>query len=95
MSAALWTSPGASAPGAFDDADNFRVHDVFAMRATLGRMPVVLDCGDSDPFIRADHAFVDGFTTPPGTQYAPGGHPTDYWRRTAPSLLRFASAHLA
>ena len=95
MSAALWTSPGASAPGAFDDADDFRAHDVFALRPALARVPMMLACGDSDPFIRANHAFVDGLATAPPTQFTAGGHTDDYWRRTAPSLVRFASAHLA
>lgn len=94
MSAALWTTPGASAPGAFDDAEDFRAHDVFALRPVLAPVPLLLACGDSDPFVRANHAFVDGFTSPPRSQFTPGGHTDTYWRATAPTLVRFAASAL-
>ena len=94
MSAALWTTPGASAPGAFDDAEDFRAHDVFALRPVLAPVPLLLACGDSDPFVRANHAFVDGFTSPPRSQFSPGGHTDTYWRATAPTLVRFAASAL-
>lgn len=94
MSAALWTAPGDSAPGAFDDAEDFRAHDVFALRPVLERLPLLVACGDSDPFVRADHTFVDGFTPPPSSSFTPGGHTTSYWRSTAPSAVRFLAPHL-
>ncbi|GAA1886348.1 alpha/beta hydrolase [Lapillicoccus jejuensis] len=95
MSAALWTAPGDSAPGAFDDAEDFRAHDVFALRPVLARVPLLVACGDSDPFVRADHAFVDGSTPPPASRFTPGGHTTAYWRATAPTAVRFLTPHLA
>lgn len=95
MSAALWTAPGASAPGAFDDAEDFAAHDVFTMREVLTSVPMRLACGRSDPFVRANHAFIDGFVMPPPSDFAPGGHTTDYWRATAPGLLEFLSTQLA
>lgn len=95
MSAALWTAPGDSAPGAFDDAEDFRAHDVFALRSILDAQPLRMACGRSDPFVRANHAFVDGFASPPPADFAPGGHTDDYWRATAPGLLEFVSSRLA
>lgn len=95
MSAALWTTPGASAPGAFDDADDFGTHDVFALRDVLGRVPLRLDCGVDDPFISANRAFVGGFATAPVAAFGPGGHNDTYWRSVAPTQVAFAAGHLA
>ncbi len=84
MSSALWTSSGASAPGAFDNREDFLAHDVFARASALAGMPVRLDCGASDPFIAANRAFAtlvphavvtfdagghdDAYRRPPGIQ---------------------------
>ncbi len=95
MSAALWTAPGDSAPGAFDDAEDFRAHDVFALRSALAAQPLRMACGRSDPFVRANHAFVDGCAPSPPADFAAGGHTDEYWRATAPGLLEFVSTHLA
>jgi len=77
-SAALWLSPGDSAPGAFDDRDDFVRHDVFRLRSRLRGIPVRLDCGLDDPFLHADRAFAAGL---PGTttHFDPGGHSDAFW----------------
>src|SRR6476661_1898259 len=80
-SAALWTAPGSSAPGAFDDAEDFEAHDVFARSRTdvLRRIPVRLDCGRSDPFLAGNRAFKRALPSAKLT-LDEGGHTADYWK---------------
>jgi S-formylglutathione hydrolase FrmB len=85
-SAALWTSPGRSAPGAFDDAEDFAAHDVFRRTAVLRRVPIRLDCGASDPFVTANRAFASALPTARLT-VDPGGHDDGYWRGHGGSQL--------
>jgi enterochelin esterase-like enzyme len=87
-SAALWTSPGRSAPGAFDDAEDFAAHDVFRRTAVLGRVPVRLDCGASDPFVAANRAFA---ATLPSARLTvdQGGHDDGYWGGHAAAQMRW------
>jgi len=77
-SAALWQSPGDSAPGAFDDSEDFVRNDVFAARGTLGGIPVRLDCGRDDPFIVANRAFARELPDAAVT-FDEGAHTEDYW----------------
>jgi hypothetical protein len=86
MSTALWTSPGASAPGAFDDAEDYRAHDVFAPERLLPGTPVSIACGVQDPFIAANRAYV---AMRPATTHVfdRGGHDGDYWRIHARRLI--------
>jgi pimeloyl-ACP methyl ester carboxylesterase len=94
-SAALWTAPGASAPGAFDDRADFETHDVFAPSRTrvLARIPVRLDCGDRDPFVGANRAFARRLPSARLT-VDEGGHNTDYWRRHAGAQLDWVADRL-
>lgn len=89
-SAALWTSPGDSAPGAFDDRADFLAHDVFAddRLATLARLPVRLDCGRDDPFAGANRAFARVLPSAALT-VDPGGHSGTYWREHGGAQLRW------
>lgn len=80
MSSALWTSPGASAPGAFDNREDFLAHDVFARASALAGMPVRLDCGTSDPFIAANRAFAT-LVPQAVVTFDAGGHDDAYWRQ--------------
>ncbi|MFV0464256.1 MAG: hypothetical protein ACK5MP_13870 [Nostocoides sp.] len=86
MSAALWTSAGATAPGAFDDAEDYATHDVFDARHRLSGVPISMACGTSDPFYAGNVAYV---TARPGTRqtFDAGGHTGDYWSTHAPPLL--------
>lgn len=94
-SAALWTEPGASAPGAFDGREDFLAHDVFAAsrRTVLVRIPVRLDCGRSDPFVAANRAFAQALPSAKFTVDA-GGHTNGYWRDHAGDQLRWLRQQL-
>jgi S-formylglutathione hydrolase FrmB len=94
-SAALWTSPGSSAPGAFDDRDDFLAHDVFAPRRlrVLRRIPVRLDSGASDPFVAGNRAFAEALPTAHLT-VDDGAHTGDYWRGHAGAQLRWVAERL-
>ena len=94
MSAALWTSPGASAAGAFDDREDFLAHDVFARTTDLARMPVSLACGTSDPFIAANRALAAKLPHA-GSSFDAGGHDDGYWRPHGIQALEWCAATLA
>ena len=94
MSAALWTSPGASAAGAFDDREDFLAHDVFARTTDLARMPVSLACGTSDPFIAANRALAAKLPHAM-TTFDAGGHDDGYWRPHGIRALEWCAAALA
>jgi pimeloyl-ACP methyl ester carboxylesterase len=89
-SAALWTEPGLSAPGAFDDRADFEAHDVFDPRRTrvLAKIPVRLDCGRSDPFVPGNKAFAEALPSARLT-LDEGGHTADYWKGHGPAQLRW------
>lgn len=86
MSAALWTRPGDAARGAFEDAQDFREHDVFARSRRLAGIPVTLACGRQDPFIQGNRAYV---AARPRTRHVfdTGGHDDAYWRSHAEKLI--------
>ncbi|GII98660.1 enterochelin esterase-like enzyme [Sediminihabitans luteus] len=94
-SPALWEDAADTAPGAFDDAEDFAEHDVMGHQADLAGAPVRVDCGTADPFAPATRAYRDGFATPPAGGFEPGEHTNDYWRRMAPAQLTFLGRHLA
>jgi poly(3-hydroxybutyrate) depolymerase len=98
MSAALWVQPGLSAPGAFDDAEDWERHDVFSRRARFADIPIRLACGTSDPFYAADKAFVDGFPSTAAYDvtgvFDPGVHNTAFWASHGEGQMRFLAGHL-
>lgn len=81
MSSALWTRPGDSAPGAFDDREDFLRHDVFARTAALRALPVGLWCGTADPFIGGNRALAARLPQAKRV-FGAGGHDGDYWSAT-------------
>jgi S-formylglutathione hydrolase FrmB len=99
-SAALWVTGGQSAPGAFDNAEDYVRNDVFAAarHGALDRLPVWIDGGTADPFRAADATFVAGLRHR-GVKVTyhvwPGGHTQSYWSAHMTSYLRFYSAALA
>lgn len=93
-SPALWTSAGATAPGAFDDAADFARNNVFAARPRLAGVPLRVAIGTSDPFYAATRSFVAGLQPRPVTDFSIGGHTLAFWRHSAPFQLRFLAAHL-
>ena len=99
-SAALWEDPGESAPGAFDDADDFARHDVFALARAdaYGRIPVWIDTGANDWFHDADLAFARVLRSEGAAVDAhvwPGRHERAYWDAHMRACLRFYARALA
>ncbi|MFL0181672.1 alpha/beta hydrolase-fold protein [Mycobacterium sp. SMC-15] len=86
VSPALWLSPGATAPGAFDGASDFSANSVFGM-AALGSIPIRVDCGNGDPFYSATQAFIAQLPSPPAGSFSPGGHDGSYWSSQLPAEL--------
>jgi poly(3-hydroxybutyrate) depolymerase len=95
-SPALWLEGGASAPGAFDDAEDFARHDVIAtVRANpdaFGPIPIWNDYGTKDPFAISDVAFDEALEAGGADLSArswAGGHERSYWDRHWDAYLRF------
>lgn len=86
VSPALWTSSGAAAPGAFDNADDYAANSVWGM-SNLGQIPLRIDCGTSDPFYSATQQFVARLSTPPAGGFSPGGHNGTFWSAQLPAEL--------
>jgi pimeloyl-ACP methyl ester carboxylesterase len=78
VSSALWQSPADTAPGAFDDREDYVRNDVFAARGKLRGIPLRLDCGRDDPFIVANRAFARGLPDAAVT-FDHGAHTDQYW----------------
>jgi S-formylglutathione hydrolase FrmB len=97
-SPALWQTGGETAPGAFDDAQDFARHDVIGSarrnHALFSGTPVWLDAGRSDPFIPGDRA-LDAASTAIRLRTYPGAHEGAYWRAHYGAYLRFYAAALA
>ena len=88
-SAAIWQTGGETAPGAFDDADDFARHDVVAA-ARAGEfdgLRLWLDAGDEDPFLAGQTAFAEAAGV--SLRISPGGHDGAYWDAQWPVYLRF------
>ena len=85
-SPALWLSPGAAAPGAFDGADDYAANSVWGLPA-LGSIPIRIDCGNGDPFYTATQEFIGQLPTPPAGGFSPGGHDGAYWSSQLPAEL--------
>jgi pimeloyl-ACP methyl ester carboxylesterase len=89
-SAAVWTSASATAPGAFDDAEDYARNDIFAEAPRLKGVRVWLDNGDRDPFRDADAQLARTLHI---TQHVwPGGHTATYWDAHITQYLRFYEA---
>lgn len=86
VSPALWLSPGATAPGAFDGGDDWSANSVFGMPA-LASIPIRVDCGTSDPFYAATREFVASLPNRPAGGFSPGGHDASFWSAQLPAEL--------
>ena len=86
VSPALWLSPGATAPGAFDGADDWSANSVFGMPA-LAAIPIRVDCGTGDPFYPATKEFIAQLPNPPAGGFSAGGHDGGYWSSQLPAEL--------
>ena len=100
-SAALWVSGGDSAPGAFDDAEDFARHDVIAAARAGDPYPgaaVWIDVGTDDPFRVADTTLATALRAEGHhVQFHvwPGAHDQSYWQSHWNSYLQFYAAALA
>ena len=91
---ALWLAPGDSAPGAFDDADDFAANDVFAPAAlaALRALPVWVAVGGEDYFRTATEHLQSELGCPGGVH--PGGHDAALRASVADEQFAFLSDHL-
>jgi S-formylglutathione hydrolase FrmB len=94
VSPALWLSPEAAAPGAFDSTEDFAANTVFGLPA-LGSIPLRVDCGTDDPFYAATKEFVAQLPNPPAGGFSPGGHDADYWSSQLPGEIAWLAKHLS
>jgi S-formylglutathione hydrolase FrmB len=101
-SPALWLRGGDTAPGAFDDAEDFARHDVIAQvrsdPGAFGEVPIWNDAGKQDPFGISDLAFdeaLDSGGADLTTHRWSGGHELAYWDRHWLAYLRFYARALA
>lgn len=86
VSPALWTSAGASAPGAFDGADDYAANSVWG-RPEFSSIHTRIDCGTSDPFYSATRQFVAQLPNPPAGGFSPGGHDGGFWSSQLPAEI--------
>lgn len=93
VSPALWTSPGDTAPGAFDDAEDYRRNDVFANLGALKGIPLRVECGTGDPFVGTARTLVGRV---PGAviDVRSGCHDGGYWRSVAGRQLAWLAARV-
>jgi S-formylglutathione hydrolase FrmB len=100
---AFWQTGAETAPGAFDDEEDFERNDVVEAAVSnpspLTSQPVWIDAGAQDPFQPGDQAFADELRAD-GAQATikldrPGGHDGDYWNSHWGEYLRFYAQALA
>jgi enterochelin esterase-like enzyme len=97
-SPALWQTAGETAPGAFDDAQDFARHNVVGVArrnpSLFKGTPVWLDAGSADPFQPGDRALDQALSNARLRTY-PGAHEGAYWRAHYSAYLRFYANALA
>ncbi len=84
QSPALWLSPGDTAPGAFDDPEDYERNDVFKLHPPH---PLWIDLGASDPFRTATLTYARRAGV--HAHVRPGGHDAALWNAFMPQFLRF------
>lgn len=95
-SPALWLRGADTAPGAFDDAEDFKRNDVIATvrsdPGAFGPIPIWNDYGSEDPFAVSDAALdetLEGAGADLSAHTWPGPHERSYWDRHWGAYLRF------
>ncbi|MDZ7578000.1 MAG: alpha/beta fold hydrolase [Candidatus Nanopelagicales bacterium] len=97
---AIWRTGGETAPGAFDDAEDFARNDLvgtaISKPKSFGSTKLWLDRGDRDYFIAGDEAFIAALRskgTSIKTRVWPGDHGTDYlWPHIDEPVAFYAKA---
>jgi len=95
MSPALWHTAGETAPGAYDDAEDFTAHNVFTRTGELRPIPVRVDCGTGDGFYPAARDYAHALVPHAAGTFETGAHDYSYWRRMAPAQLQFLATALS
>jgi len=80
-------------PATFDSAADWARWGVWDHAATMGRVPVRIDCGEEDPFGATANALLRRIPGAIG-QVGSGCHKTSFWRRTATTQLQFLASQL-
>jgi hypothetical protein len=91
-SPALWMRAGDSAPGAFDDAEDYARHDI-VHNPPHYTAPVWIDVATGDPF--RDTAVYYAHEVHAQLHVWPGGHNKDYWWSHMREYLAFYAGHCA
>jgi S-formylglutathione hydrolase FrmB len=99
-SPALWGTGSETAPGAFDDAEDFARHDVIgaaqANPELFGDARVWLDAAAADPFQPGIQPFAGALGDGASVHLSwPGGHDDSYWDAHWPAYARFYTRALA
>jgi len=95
-SPAIFASGAVSAPGAFDDADDFARHDVLArarQKDPYAGTPLWLDVGDEDPFRATTEQLAADLRRK--VRVWPGEHDGECWHSHMDAYLRFYARALA
>ena len=87
-SPAIWLTPGAAAPGAFDSAADFHANNVFTDLSALRGMSVAVACGTGDPFYATTRDLLARMSYPHTEIFGSGFHDANYWTSVAPLQLR-------
>jgi pimeloyl-ACP methyl ester carboxylesterase len=92
-SPAIWTRASDTAPGAFDDRQDFLEHDVLRRISPLRGIPVRVTCGTADPFLPGVKTLLAAL---PAAEHdlGAGAHDLSWWRHAAPAQLTFVGRHL-
>ena len=91
VSPALYPAYSLSAPGAFDNYQDWVRNGVTGLPA-LSSIPLRVDCGMSDRFYPATRQFVAQLRTPPFGGFSEGGHDVTYWRQQLPGELAWLAS---
>lgn len=100
-SAAFWPSADASAPGAYDNAEDFRRHAPMpriVARDVRYDVPLWIDAGRDDPFVDANRQVASALRHNGETvtaRFPAGEHDGAYWRRHVADYLAFYADALA
>jgi enterochelin esterase-like enzyme len=95
QSPAIWHHSWQSAAGAFDNAEDWRRHDIWPHLAALHGIAVKIDCGATDGFWPVTRDLRARIHPTPAGGIEPGGHDAEFWTSEAPAAIRFAGRHLA
>ncbi|NHN57102.1 alpha/beta hydrolase [Calidifontibacter sp. DB0510] len=91
---AIWLRASEAPVVAFDSPQDFQAHNLFTMVPQLQRVPLRIDCGDVDPFVKATTALRAKLRPTPAGGISPGGHDNDFFTARLPEQIAFLAARL-